>query len=64
MDLLLDRGQPLMLVGNAGVGKSALVRDKLDGLPDTFMTTKVPFNYYTTSLMLQSECVCVQLVCV
>ncbi|XP_062322712.1 dynein axonemal heavy chain 11 isoform X2 [Osmerus eperlanus] len=54
MDLLLDRGQPLMLVGNAGVGKSALVRDKLDGLPDTFMTTKVPFNYYTTSLMLQT----------
>ena len=53
-----------MLVGNAGVGKSALVRDKLDDLPDTFMTAKVPFNYYTTSLMLQSECACARAVSV
>ncbi|TMS10512.1 Dynein heavy chain 11, axonemal [Larimichthys crocea] len=53
MDLLLERRQPLMLVGNAGVGKTALVRNKLDCLPESFMTAKVPFNYYTTSLMLQ-----------
>uniref|UniRef100_A0A672ZPD5 Dynein, axonemal, heavy chain 11 n=1 Tax=Sphaeramia orbicularis TaxID=375764 RepID=A0A672ZPD5_9TELE len=53
MDLLLERRQPVMLVGNAGVGKSALVRNKLDCLPESYMTTKVPFNYYTTSLMLQ-----------
>ncbi|XP_071372237.1 dynein axonemal heavy chain 11 isoform X2 [Centroberyx affinis] len=53
MDLLLERGQPMMLVGNAGVGKTALVRNKLDCLPESYMTTKVPFNYYTTSLMLQ-----------
>ena len=44
-----------MLVGNAGVGKTALVRNKLDCLPESYMTTKVPFNYYTTSLMLQGE---------
>lgn len=47
-----------MLVGNAGIGKSALVRNKLECLPESYMTTKVPFNYYTTSLMLQSEYSC------
>ncbi|XP_061675536.1 dynein axonemal heavy chain 11 isoform X2 [Syngnathoides biaculeatus] len=55
MDLLLERRQPLMLVGNAGVGKTALVRNKLNDLPESCTTTKVPFNYYTTSLALQ-EC--------
>ncbi|KAI3360460.1 hypothetical protein L3Q82_002355 [Scortum barcoo] len=54
MDLLLERRQPVMLVGNAGVGKTALVRNKLDCLPESYMTTKVPFNYYTSSLMLQA----------
>uniref|UniRef100_UPI0037E727D7 dynein axonemal heavy chain 11 n=1 Tax=Semicossyphus pulcher TaxID=241346 RepID=UPI0037E727D7 len=53
MDLLLERRQPVMLVGNAGVGKTALVRSKLDCLPESYMTTKIPFNYYTTSLALQ-----------
>ncbi|KAG5856708.1 hypothetical protein ANANG_G00010770 [Anguilla anguilla] len=53
MDLLLDRGQPLMLVGNAGVGKTALVGDKLLDLPENYMMARVPFNYYTTSTMLQ-----------
>ncbi|XP_032374898.1 dynein heavy chain 11, axonemal isoform X1 [Etheostoma spectabile] len=53
MDLLLERRQPVMLVGNAGVGKTALVKNKFDCLPESYMTTKIPFNYYTTSLMLQ-----------
>ncbi|KAM4581026.1 dynein axonemal heavy chain 11 [Odontesthes bonariensis] len=53
MDLLLERRQPVMLVGNAGVGKTALVGNKLDSLPESYMTSKVPFNYYTTSLTLQ-----------
>ncbi|KAM6995333.1 dynein axonemal heavy chain 11 [Tautogolabrus adspersus] len=53
MDLLLERRQPVMLVGNAGVGKTALVRNKLDCLPESYMTTKIPFNFYTTSLSLQ-----------
>uniref|UniRef100_A0A7N8XYV6 Dynein axonemal heavy chain 11 n=1 Tax=Mastacembelus armatus TaxID=205130 RepID=A0A7N8XYV6_9TELE len=53
MDLLLDRRQPVMLVGSAGVGKTVLVRNKLDCLPENYTTTKVSFNYYTTSLMLQ-----------
>nr|XP_054596285.1 dynein axonemal heavy chain 11 [Nothobranchius furzeri] len=53
MDLLLERRQPVMLVGNAGVGKTALVRNKLASLPESYTTSKVPFSYYTTSLMLQ-----------
>ncbi|XP_076016721.1 dynein axonemal heavy chain 11 [Genypterus blacodes] len=53
VDLLLERRQPVMLVGNAGVGKTALVRNILDCLPESYVTTKVPFNYYTTSLTLQ-----------
>ncbi|KAK2822251.1 hypothetical protein Q5P01_022316 [Channa striata] len=53
MDLLLQRGKPIMLVGNAGVGKTILVSDKVAKLKEDFMVAKVPFNYYTTSAMLQ-----------
>lgn len=43
-----------MLVANAGMGKSVLVGDKL-GLLDSekYMIKNVPFNYYTSSAMLQ-----------
>ncbi|KAM4600952.1 dynein axonemal heavy chain 11 [Polymixia lowei] len=53
LDLLLEKGQPVMLVGNAGAGKTALVKNELDRLPEGYATAEVPFNYYTTSLMLQ-----------
>ncbi|TNN78182.1 Dynein heavy chain 11, axonemal [Liparis tanakae] len=53
MDLLLLRRKPIMLVGNAGVGKTILVSDKVAKLKEDFMVAKVPFNYYTTSAMLQ-----------
>ncbi|XP_072275197.1 dynein axonemal heavy chain 11-like [Pyxicephalus adspersus] len=53
LDLLLEKGKPIMLVGNAGVGKTILVSDKLAKLPEDYMVAKVPFNYYTTSAMLQ-----------
>ncbi|XP_061694561.1 dynein axonemal heavy chain 11 [Syngnathoides biaculeatus] len=53
MDLLLQRGKPIMLVGNAGVGKSILVCDKVSKLNHDYIVAKVPFNYYTTSAMLQ-----------
>ncbi|XP_042314347.1 dynein axonemal heavy chain 11-like [Sceloporus undulatus] len=53
MDLLLEKGQPIMLVGNAGVGKTVLVCDRFTKLSEKYMVTKVPFNYYTTSAMLQ-----------
>uniref|UniRef100_A0A8C9WR57 Dynein axonemal heavy chain 17 n=1 Tax=Scleropages formosus TaxID=113540 RepID=A0A8C9WR57_SCLFO len=55
MDRLLERRLPVMLVGNAGTGKSVLVGDKLGSLdPDKYMIKNVPFNYYTTSAMLQA----------
>ncbi|XP_043931285.1 dynein axonemal heavy chain 11-like [Protopterus annectens] len=53
VDLLLEKGKPVMLVGNAGVGKTVLVSDCVTKLSDDFMISKVPFNYYTTSAMLQ-----------
>ncbi|NXX93579.1 DYH9 protein, partial [Centropus bengalensis] len=54
MDRLLERRRPVMLVGNAGTGKSVLVGDKLSSLDvDACMVKKVPFNYYTTSALLQ-----------
>lgn len=55
IDLLLQRGKPIMLVGNAGVGKTILVSDKVSKLKDDYMVAKVPFNYYTTSAMLQRK---------
>lgn len=53
--LLLEKGQPLMLVGNAGVGKTAFVGDTLSGLSEDYLVSRVPFNYYTTSATLQSK---------
>lgn len=55
IDLLLQRGKPIMLVGNAGVGKTILVTDKVSKLKEDYMVAKVPFNYYTTSAMLQRK---------
>lgn len=55
IDLLLQRGKPIMLVGNAGVGKTILVSDKVAKLKEDYMVAKVPFNYYTTSAMLQRK---------
>ncbi len=58
MDRLLERRRPVMLVGNAGTGKSVLVGDKLGSLdPEKYAIKNVPFNYYTTSEMLQGVCV-------
>uniref|UniRef100_K7FTG1 Dynein axonemal heavy chain 11 n=1 Tax=Pelodiscus sinensis TaxID=13735 RepID=K7FTG1_PELSI len=53
IDLLLEKGKPVMLVGNAGVGKTVFVRDRLAAFSDDYMVSDVPFNYYTTSLVLQ-----------
>ncbi|KAM7371234.1 hypothetical protein PAMP_010722 [Pampus punctatissimus] len=55
MDRLLEHRRPVMLVGNAGTGKSVLVGDKLGSLDaEKYMIKNVPFNYYTTSAMLQA----------
>lgn len=44
---------PVMLVGGAGSGKSVIVGDKISSLSDSYIVTNVPFNFYTTSEMLQ-----------
>ncbi|XP_058960986.2 dynein beta chain, ciliary-like [Pocillopora verrucosa] len=55
MDLLMENRRPIMLVGSAGTGKTVLVGDKFAAMdPDNIMVTNVPFNYYTTSAMLQA----------
>uniref|UniRef100_G3T2Y1 Dynein axonemal heavy chain 9 n=1 Tax=Loxodonta africana TaxID=9785 RepID=G3T2Y1_LOXAF len=54
MERLLERRRPVMLVGTAGTGKSVLVGAKLASLdPEEYLVKNVPFNYYTTSAMLQ-----------
>uniref|UniRef100_A0AAX7TU92 Dynein axonemal heavy chain 17 n=1 Tax=Astatotilapia calliptera TaxID=8154 RepID=A0AAX7TU92_ASTCA len=55
LDHLLEYRRPVMLVGNAGTGKSVLVGEKLGSLDaEKYMIKNVPFNYYTTSAMLQA----------
>jgi dynein heavy chain len=51
--MLMAKGYPCMLVGSAGSGKTVLVNDKLGALPDSYAIANVPFNFYTTSEMLQ-----------
>lgn len=53
VDLLMANRRPVMLVGNAGCGKTVLINDKLTSLDEDTLITMIPFNYYTTSLMLQ-----------
>lgn len=55
MELLLEKSKPVMLVGNAGVGKTLLIGKCLASLSKDFLVSKVPFNYYTTSATLQSK---------
>ncbi|XP_076032504.1 dynein heavy chain at 93AB [Oratosquilla oratoria] len=53
LDLLMARRYPVMLVGNSGCGKTALINEKLSTLPEDHAVCNVPFNYYTTSELLQ-----------
>lgn len=56
MDLLMEKQQPVMLVGNAGTGKSVLMWNKLEALgTDEYLVQSVPLNFYTTSAMLQGK---------
>ncbi|KAL3274195.1 hypothetical protein HHI36_015611 [Cryptolaemus montrouzieri] len=53
LNLFMDKKHPVMLVGNAGCGKTVLVSEKLSSLSENYMVTNVPFNFYTSSEMLQ-----------
>lgn len=52
----MEKQRPVMLVGPAGTGKSVLVGAQLASLdPEKYLVKNVPFNYYTTSAMLQGK---------
>ncbi|XP_069786102.1 dynein axonemal heavy chain 17-like isoform X3 [Narcine bancroftii] len=54
IDLMIEIGQPVMLVGNAGTGKSVLMGEKLNSINiEEYLIQAVPFNFYTNSGMLQ-----------
>ncbi|KAK9702182.1 Dynein heavy chain region D6 P-loop domain [Popillia japonica] len=53
LDQLMQDRHPVMLVGAAGCGKTVLVGEKLASLSENYAVTNVPFNFYTTSEMLQ-----------
>lgn len=55
LDILMELKHPVMLVGNAGCGKTVLVNDKLSALSENYAIQNVPFNFYTTSEMLQKQ---------
>ncbi|XP_034940720.1 dynein beta chain, ciliary [Chelonus insularis] len=53
LDLLMAEKNPVMLVGTAGCGKTVLVSEKLLQLSENYAVTNIPFNFYTSSEMLQ-----------
>jgi len=53
MDMLVKLKRPVMLIGNAGLGKTVIINDKLSQLGEDYAISNVPFNFYTTSEMLQ-----------
>ncbi|CAH1116455.1 unnamed protein product [Phaedon cochleariae] len=53
MDHLMNKKAPVMLVGPAGSGKTVMVAEKLGKLSENYAVMNVPFNFYTTSEMLQ-----------
>ncbi|XP_065180851.1 dynein beta chain, ciliary-like [Sycon ciliatum] len=54
IDLLMAKSRPVMLVGNAGTGKTVLAGDKFASMDEDYLVTTIPFNNYTTSAMLQA----------
>ncbi|XP_045472902.1 dynein beta chain, ciliary-like isoform X2 [Harmonia axyridis] len=54
IDKLMLMKVPVMLVGPAGSGKTVIINSKLESLDESYAVTKVPFNFYTTSEMLQN----------
>merc|ERR1711871_1395815 len=54
MGAMVDLGKPVMMVGEAGFGKTALVNGLLKNLnPEEKLSTRLCFNFYTTSAQLQ-----------
>ncbi|KAJ1558852.1 Dynein heavy chain 9, axonemal [Nowakowskiella sp. JEL0078] len=54
LDVLADNGKPVVLIGNAGCGKTVLIQEKLTSYGDERLIVNVPFNFYTTAWSLQA----------
>ncbi|RKO94585.1 dynein heavy chain and region D6 of dynein motor-domain-containing protein [Blyttiomyces helicus] len=54
LDVLADNGKPVLLVGNAGCGKTVLMQDKLYSYGEDRLIVNVPFNFFTTAWSVQS----------
>ncbi|KAJ3096963.1 hypothetical protein HDU97_005410 [Phlyctochytrium planicorne] len=54
LDVLADNGKPVLLIGNAGCGKTVLMQDKLYSYGEDRLIVNVPFNFYTTAWSLQA----------
>eukprot|EP01012_Entosiphon_sulcatum_P019543 TRINITY_DN24443_c0_g2_i1.p1 TRINITY_DN24443_c0_g2~~TRINITY_DN24443_c0_g2_i1.p1 ORF type:complete len:4685 (-),score=794.60 TRINITY_DN24443_c0_g2_i1:231-14285(-) len=52
-NLLVKQRRPLMFVGNAGCGKTLVVKNALRQLPEDVICLTINFNYYTTAASLQ-----------
>ncbi|KAH7825191.1 dynein haevy chain 4, outer dynein arm beta [Monocercomonoides exilis] len=54
MDLFLQLGRPVLLVGGAGCGKTMLIKERIAALPqEQFMNVNMNFNFQTSSKDLQ-----------
>mmetsp|Transcript_17270 Transcript_17270/g.33650 ORF Transcript_17270/g.33650 Transcript_17270/m.33650 type:complete len:4514 (+) Transcript_17270:154-13695(+) len=53
LDLLVYRRRAVLMVGNAGTGKSVLVQNYLRALPESFTFSAININYYTDAKALQ-----------
>ena len=51
--MMLALRAPIMFVGPAGTGKTALVKGKLATQPEGIMSLNINFNYFTDVLSLQ-----------
>ena len=53
LDMMLALRAPIMFVGPAGTGKTALVKGKLATQPEGIMSLNINFNYFTDVLSFQ-----------
>lgn len=54
LDVLADNAKPVLLVGNAGCGKTVLMNDKLQQYGEDRLIVNIAFNFYTTAWSLQA----------
>ncbi|KAJ3220317.1 hypothetical protein HK099_004389 [Clydaea vesicula] len=54
LDILADNSKPVLLIGNAGSGKTVLMQDKLNSYGEEKMIVNIAFNFYTTAWSLQA----------